>query len=108
VRKNVYILTTNIAGLVVGGTVDTLWNQHQSLARAVAADIMDIQDWLTGQKNDRAKLISGMVAAIEGDLQHRCMGRSAPARLSNAIRLADEAGLAVPKLRDIYQQTNDR
>jgi hypothetical protein len=106
VRKNVYILTTNIAGLLVGGTVDTLWNQHQALARAVAADIMDIQDWLSGRKNDRDKLIDGMVSAIEGDLQHRCMGRSAPVRLSNAIRLADEAGLAVPKLRDIHNETN--
>ena len=105
VRKNVYILTTNIAGLIVGGTVDALWHQHQALARAVAADIMDIQDWLTGQHNNRDQLIAGMVAAIEGDLQHQCMGRSAPARLSNAIQLADEAGLAVPKLREIYQQT---
>ncbi|WP_455211607.1 hypothetical protein [Kaarinaea lacus] len=105
VRKNVYILTTNIAGLVVGGTVETLWNQHQDVARAVAADVMDVQDWLTGQQGDRKKLIAGMVEAIEGDLQHRCMGRSAPARLNNAIRLADEAGLPVPKLREIYQQT---
>lgn len=105
VRKNVYILTTNIAGLVVGGTVETLWNQHQDVARAVATDVMDIQDWLTDQHNDREKLIAGMVKAIEGDLQHRCMGRSAPARLSNAIKLADEAELQVPKLREIYQQT---
>jgi hypothetical protein len=105
VRKNIYILTTNIAGLLVGGTVETLWNQHQDVARAVAADIMDIQDWLTGHPIDRGKLIDGMVVAIEGDLEHRCMGRSAPARLSNAIRLADEGGLEVPKLREIYQQT---
>jgi hypothetical protein len=33
------------------------------------------------------------------------MGRSAPARLSNAIRLADEAGLKVAKLREIYRQS---
>jgi hypothetical protein len=104
VRKNVYILTTNIAGLEVGGTVETLWNQHQDLARAIADDIIDIQDWLTNRHNDRGKLIAGMVAAIEGDLQHRCMGRSAPARLSNAISLADKAGLAVTKLREIYRQ----
>ena len=108
VRKNVYILTTNIAGLVVGGTVETLWNHHQALARTVVADVMDIQDWLTGQRNDREKLIRGMVTAIEGDLQHRCMGRSAPARLTNAISLADEAGLAVPKLREIHRQTVNR
>jgi hypothetical protein len=105
VRKNVYILTTNIAGLEVGGTVETLWNQHQELARTVAENVIDIQDWLTGRQNDREKLIAGMVAAMEGDLQHRCMGRSAPARLSNAVQLADEAGLKVAKLREIYRQT---
>ena len=105
VRKNVYILTTNIAGLEVGGTVETLWNQHQDLARSVADNIIDIQDWLTNQQNDREKLIAGMVTAIEGDLQHRCMGRSAPARLNNAIRLADEGGLKVPRLREIYKKT---
>jgi ketopantoate reductase len=44
-RKNVYILTTNIAGLVTGGTVENLWFNHQSLARAVASDVMDIQEW---------------------------------------------------------------
>lgn len=108
VRKNVYILTTNIAGLLVGGTVETLWHQHQPLARAVAADIIDIQDWLTGVKNDREKLIHGMVCAIDADMQHRCMGRSAPARLQNAIHYADKAGLKVPKLREIFQQTVGR
>jgi hypothetical protein len=105
VRKNVYILTTNIAGLAVGGTVDELWNQHRPLAQAVAADVMDVQDWLTGTKNDRDKLIAGMALAIEGDLQHRCMGRSAPERLQKAIATADQAGLKVPKLREIFQQT---
>ena len=105
VRKNVYILTTNISGLVVGGTVAELWNHHQPLARAIAADIIDIQDWLSGQENDREKLIAGMVLAIEGDLQHRCMGRTAQERLSKAISYADQANLEVPKLREIFQQT---
>ncbi len=42
-----------------------------------------------------------MVAAIAGDPDHKTTGRSAPARLSRALRHADEAGLAVPSLRDI-------
>jgi hypothetical protein len=105
VRKNVYILTTNIAGLVVGGTVEELWNQHRELAHSVAADVMDIQDWLSGIKNDREKLLDGIVSAIEGDLQHRCMGRSAPQRLQQAIAYADQAGLKVTKLREIFNRT---
>jgi len=105
VRKNLYILTTNITGLVTGGTVATLWQEHQSLARQVASDIIDIQDWLTGQPSDRQALMQAMVAAFDGDPEHRCMGRSAPARLANALRLADEAQLEVATLRSIASET---
>jgi len=103
VRKNVYILTTNIAGLVVGGNVDALWHQHQDLARQVADEVMDIQAWLVGHEVERERLIEGMVEAIQGDLNHQCMGRSAPARLARALAFADEAGLEVAKLREIQQ-----
>lgn len=101
VRKNLYILTTNIAGLVTGGTVRRLWDEHEALARRVAADVLDIQDWLTGGHNDRERLIEGMLAAFEGDPDHKCTGRSAPARLARALALADEARLDVPTLREI-------
>ena len=101
VLKNVYILTTNIAGLVTKGNVEDLWENHQPLARAVASDVMDIQEALTGSQFDRDRLIDGMVKAIQGDLNHQCMGRSAPARLANAISHADKAQLTIPKLREI-------
>ncbi len=101
VVKNVYILTTNIAGLEVGGTVSSLWRDHQNLARAVAADVIAIQAHLTGRDFDTEALIQGMLAAFEGDPDHGCMGRSAPARLQRALALADEAGLEVPTLRRI-------
>lgn len=99
VRKNVYILTTNIAGLKTGGTVSELWRKHEVFARQVADEVMDIQDWLTGVKHDREKLIAGMLEAFEGDPNHGCTGRSAPARLARALQHADAAGLAVPTLR---------
>jgi len=104
VRKNVYILTTNIAGLITGGTVDTLWNEHRELALEVAGEVMDIQFTLVGRELDRKALLEGMVEGINGDLQHKCTGRSAPARLARAITHADEAGLAVPKLREIHSR----
>ncbi|MCW9023887.1 MAG: hypothetical protein OQK73_04320 [Gammaproteobacteria bacterium] len=104
VRKNVYILTTNITGLEIGGTVDDLWNTHQALAREVANDVIELQEYLTGHTFDNEKLIEGMVEAIKGDLEHKCMGRSAPARLARAIALADEAKLTVPRLRELYQK----
>jgi hypothetical protein len=99
VRKNVYILTTNIAGLKTGGTVSELWQGHEAFARQVADEVMDIQDWLTGVKHDRARLIAGMLEAFEGDPSHGCTGRSAPARLARALQHADAAGLTVPTLR---------
>ena len=101
VRKNLYILTTNIAGLEVGGTVSALWAQHQALAEAVAVDVLDVQDWLTGQAFDRGPLMAGMLEAFDGDPNHGCAGRSAPGRLMRALQHADAAGLAVPTLRRI-------
>lgn len=104
VRKNVYILTTNISGLDVGGTVSRLWNSYEALTREVADNVMDIQDWLTGQKTPRDKLIIGMLEAFDGDPDHKCMGRSAPARLERALELAKQAGLAVPRLNEIAKR----
>jgi len=101
VRKNVYILTTNIAGLRTGGTVAELWQNHEAFARQVASEVMDIQDALTGEQHDRAALIAGMLEAIEGDPAHGCTGRSAPARLARALSHAEAFGLAVPTLRSL-------
>lgn len=104
VMKNLYILTVNIAGLEVGGTVGELWKQHRALAEAVAGDVLDIQFKLIGRGLDRKKLTAAMVKAFDGDPQHKCLGRTAPARLSRAINQADQFGLEVGKLREIYQQ----
>ncbi len=101
VRKNVYILTTNIAGLRTGGTVSELWKKHEAFARQVANEVIDIQDALTGVAHDREKLIAGMLEAFDGDPDHGCTGRSAPARLTRALAHADHFGLAVPTLRSL-------
>jgi hypothetical protein len=99
VRKNLYILTTNIAGLDTGGTVSALWERHRDLAEAVAGEVLDIQDALTGRHYDRAPLMAGLLEAFAGDPGHGCAGRSAPARLARALQHAQTAGLAVPTLR---------
>ena len=104
VRKNVYILTTNIAGLITGGNVETLWNDHREIATTVANEVIDIQQWLTKTTFDRDRLLAGFVEGIEGDRAHMCMGRSAPGRLTRALGFADKAGLEVKKLREIYAQ----
>lgn len=101
VLKNVYILTTNIAGLKTGGSVGELWSQHQALARDIANDVISIQEKLTGQSLDNAALTESMVNAFNADPEHNCMGRSAPARLQRALQVADSFKLEVPHLRAI-------
>lgn len=101
VLKNVYILTTNIAGLEVAGNVGQLWDEHNELATAVASDVIRLQEALTGQSLDHEALIAGMVKAFGGDREHMCMGRSAPARLQRALSQAAELGLSLPALERI-------
>lgn len=101
ILKNLYILTTNVCGLKVGGTVGDLWKHHQELARQVAREVLDIQFKIAGKELDRERLIAGMVHAFEGDPDHVCMGRSAPARLQRAVAQARELNLDIPALDDI-------
>lgn len=101
VLKNTYILTTNIAGLVTGGDVGQLWSEHRSLASEIANEVIDIQQYLTGETFQRDTLIQDMANAFAGDPQHKCMGRSAPARLKRAVELADQGGLEIKRIREI-------
>lgn len=101
VMKNLYILTTNIAGLRVGGNVGELWSGHRELARRVGEDVVRLQEALTGRRFDQEALFAAMVKAFEGDPSHSCMGRSAPARLERALAEGERRGLALPALREL-------
>lgn len=101
VVKNLYILTSNIAGLRVGGTVGELWRDHEPFARSVAHEVIALQERLTGSRFNNDDLIAAMVTAFEGDPDHRCMGRSAPSRLERALAHADRLGIELPTLRHI-------
>lgn len=107
VLKNLYILTTNIAGLAIeaGATVDDLRNNHRQLMRDVSKDILSLQTQLTGQTFNEAELEKSIIKAFEGDLAHGCMGRSAPARLDRALELAKEFNLDIPTLQKIKQKS---
>ena len=98
------ILTTNIAGLVAGGNVSELWQNHRTLAIEVAEDVLALQAWLTAETLDSKALIAAMLVAFEGDPEHGCTGRSAPARLQRALQIADEADLDVPTLHRIQAE----
>lgn len=103
VLKNLYILTTNIAGIAIeaGANVDDLRNNHLELMREVSKDVLTLQGQLTGQDFNESQLEKGMIKAFEGDLEHGCMGRSAPARLNRALELADEFDVKVSTLQKI-------
>ncbi len=101
VRKNYYILLSNIAGLKEGGTVSELWANHQQLAKDILKDVHAIQVFLTGQSLDNEELTKAMLLAFEGDPDHGCMGRSAPERLKRALEIAYQAGIDVPTLKRI-------
>ncbi len=101
VRKTVYILTVNIAGLVNNCTVGDLWLKHQSLATEIAKEVIVIQSFLTGQPLPYQKLINGMVEGIKDCPDRYCLGRSAEARLKRALKYAEEGQLNTPKLLEI-------
>lgn len=105
VRKNYYILLSNIAGLRVGGTVSELWRNHQDFAKEVLSDIHALQESMVGEPLDNQALTDAMLIAFEGDPDHGCMGRSAPARLKRALAIARDADIDVPMLKQIaYEQ----
>jgi len=105
VVKNIYILTSNIAGLRTGGTVGELWEQHRDFARQVAEEVIVIQEALTGDRLDRERLIAAMVRAFQADPAHQCMGRSAPARLARALEHGEHYGLELPTLHALQHET---
>jgi hypothetical protein len=61
---------------------------------------------MLGRPLQADELIKAMLVAFDGDPDHGCMGRSAPARLARALQQADDAGLAVPQLREIESKTS--
>ena len=104
VLKNLYILTSNIAGLRCGGTVSQLWAEHQPFARSVANEVIALQEGLTGSRFNNDELVAAMVRAFDGDPNHPCTGRSAPARLRRALEHADRLEIKVPTLRQIADE----
>lgn len=107
VVKNLYILTSNIAGLRVGGTVGQLWHEHQAFARSVANELITLQEGLTGSRFNNDELIAAMVRAFDGDPGHRCTGRTAQARLDRALRHAERLRINLPTLQEIAGSRQD-
>jgi hypothetical protein len=103
-RKNLYILTTNIAGMVTGGTVGALFRDQRELALGVAREVLAAERRLMGADLDEALLLEGLEAAVDADPDHACTGRSAPARLGRLLAHAGRLGVEVPTLARIAEE----
>jgi ketopantoate reductase len=101
VAKNLYILTTNLAGLEVGGTVGDLWAHHRPLAQEVAREVLALQGARVGRNLPGDALVADMAEAFAADPAHQCTGRSAPARLRRCLDQAEAHGVEVPRLRGL-------
>ncbi len=103
VLKNVFVLTINIAGMVLekDTPTETLWTQHNELARAIANEVIDVQECLTKATFQRKRLIDGLAEGVYGDPTHTCKGRSAQGRLTRVLEIANEADLKIPRIRSI-------
>ncbi len=102
VKKILYVLTINIAGLSVGGTVGNLWLINQDLVHGIANDVLDIQQHLTDTIFDCDELISAMTEVFEHVPEHNCKGRVAFERLKRTLAHAKKADIKADTLRRIY------
>lgn len=106
VLKNVYILTSNIAGLKHGGSVGELWEKHPDFTRQLCFEIIEIQAGLADTELDKEALLADMLHAFAGDPEHQCMGRSAPARLASALAHAERLSIEAKTLQQVASDVN--
>lgn len=116
VAKNLYIVTSNLAGLgamrrgpVPGSdvawpdgavTMGDLLGLHPDFARALAREVFAIEEArLDGTEREGVDFDSAwavVLSAVAADPEHACMGRSAPARLARAAKRARERRVEAP------------
>jgi len=109
VRKNLYILTTNLGGLATGApTAGALWREHRAQTIQIASEVLTLQAAATGGVLDRVTLLRGLDEAIDADPEHATVGRTATRRLERTLEQARELGISVPRLQEIAAARRDR
>lgn len=101
VRKNLWIVTLQVSGLVAIGTIGEVWEQHRELCLEIAENVLDVQQALAGRELPRERLLYQLGQDFEGEPGKSTAGRSALGRLKRAVAWADQFGLEVPRLRGI-------
>lgn len=101
--KNVYILTTNIAGLSVGGTTGELWSQRRDFTLNIMDEILSVQRALMEHDLDRGRMMEALAEGLNVDPNHGCGGRSAKRRLARLLQHAQNLHLSLPHIEQIAQ-----
>ena len=101
VRKDLYILGSNLAGLAVGGTTGDLCTKHRELVTPILQDVLAIDEARLGAELPRESLIECAFLDFAKDPEHATMGRTAADRLGRTLGRAEKYGVDVPALRRI-------
>lgn len=101
VRKDLYILGSNIAGLVVGGTTGDLCTEHRELVTPILEDVLALDAARLGTELPRDTLLECAFLDFAKDPEHGTVGRTAGERLDRALRRASALGVDVPALRGV-------
>jgi ketopantoate reductase len=101
VRKNLYLISKNILGLALEGTVGEIWEQNRELFEKVADEVFLIQCDLVGFNLDKQRLFSRLAKDIETLPDAGTTGSSAAARLERMLQHATSTALDVPTLQEI-------
>lgn len=98
-KKNLYILTANLAGLAVDTTVGELWERHRPLVLELFEELLGLEERLLETRLDPAEQHASWLLAVSSGPERRARGRTAPDRLRRVLAEADRLGLPVPRLR---------
>lgn len=101
IDKDLYILTSNLAGLSVGGTVGALMRDHRELMERVAGDVLAVEGARVGRTLAKEAFISRLEVAFSADPDHACRGRTAEARLQRTLAQAAAHRVSTPALSGI-------
>ncbi len=106
-KKNLYILTLNLAGLRSQGTAAHLRTEHAELFSTLARELITLESTLMLRPLPEAELILGLEAAIDADPEHSCQGRTATRRLARALEQARARNLVLPTLEALGREFLD-
>lgn len=101
VRKDLYILGANLAGLAVGGTTGDLVTTHRELTLSILREVLAIDAARIGEPLPEEALIECALGDFAKEPGRSALGRIAKERLARTIARADAYGLAIPAIRKI-------